>query len=471
MGMLKKIGARMHSGRILAGTVILALVAAGLGLSATGNSPAGLHRAAPPSSAATTPSLKLGPSHGTASSPTPPSSTTTTTTTGVPSTTTTSVASAAGKLAAHATVVTPTTPVTHPTTPTHSTTVTTPVPAPTTTTTTAKPSGATAATQVPASGPVFGISVPDLVGESAATQAAWLADIKSLGLTSVRISAEWSDIQYGGPTSYDWSQLDQAVAAIRADGLSVDMVIGGAPSWAAVSGAAGDSSPQPADPATFGAFAAAVAARYAPEGVQDYEIWNEPNNVIFWQPAPNPAAYTADLVASYQDIKAVDPAAVVITGGLAPETNDGTNINAITFLQDMYADGAKGSFNAVGYHPYSYPALPDTYELWSGWSQMSQTPLSIESVLAANGNASVPLWLTEVGAPTNGPDGVGTAAQAEDLTQAIANAKASSSIGALYIYTYEDSGTDTSTDEDWFGLLTASGAQNPSYAAVAAALK
>jgi hypothetical protein len=472
MGMVKKIGARMHSGRILAGTVILALVAAGLGLSATGNSPAGPRRAAPQTSAATTPSLQLGPSHGSASSPTPPSSTTTTTTTtGVPNTTATSVASAAGKLAAHATAVTPTTPATHPTTPTHSTTVTTPAPAPTTTTTTAKPPAASAATQVPASGPVFGISVPDLVGETAATQAAWLADIKSLGLTSVRISAEWSDIQYGGPTSYDWSQLDQAVAAIRADGLSVDMVIGGAPSWAAVSGAAGDASPQPANPATFGAFAAAVAARYAPEGVQDYEIWNEPNNVIFWQPAPNPAAYTADLVASYQDIKAVDPAAVVITGGLAPETNDGTNINAITFLQDMYADGAKGSFNAVGYHPYSYPALPDTYELWSGWSQMSQTPVSIESVLAANGNASVPLWLTEVGAPTNGPDGVGTAAQAEDLTQAIANAKATSSIGALFIYTYEDSGTDTSTDEDWFGLLTASGAQNPSYAAVAAALK
>ena len=137
----------------------------------------------------------------------------------------------------------------------------------------------------------------------------------------------------------------------------------------------------------------------------------------------------------------------------------------------MYADGAKGYFDAVGYHPYSYPALPDTYETWSGWSQMSQTPVSIQSVMAANGDASVPLWLTEVGAPTSGPDGVGTAAQAEELTQAIANAKASSSIAGLYIYTYEDSGTDTTIDDDWFGLLTASGAEKPSYAAVAAALK
>jgi hypothetical protein len=324
---------------------------------------------------------------------------------------------------------------------------------------------------VPAGGPVFGISVPDLVAQTPAVQAAWLADIKSLGLTSVRIEADWAWVQPDGPSTYDWSGLDPEVAAIRAAGLSVDMIIIGAPSWAAVPSAAGGSSPQPADPATFGTFAAAVAAHYAPQGVRDFEIWNEPNNAIFWQPAPDPAAYTADLIASYHSIKAVDPSAVVITGGLAPETNDGTDINAITFLQDMYADGAKGSFDAVGYHPYSYPALPDTYELWSGWSQMSQTPVSIESVMAANGDAGKPLWLTEVGAPTSGPDGVGTAAQAEDLTQAIANAKASSSIGALFIYTYEDSGTDTTTDEDWFGLVTASGAEKPSYAAVAAALK
>jgi len=315
------------------------------------------------------------------------------------------------------------------------------------------------------------VSVPDLIEQTPATQAAWLAGIKSLGLTSVRIGANWAWIQYGGPTSYDWAALDQEVAAVRAAGLSIDMIIIGAPPWAAVSSVAYDSSPQPADPATFGAFAAAVAARYGPQGVRDYEIWNEPNNIAFWQPTPNPAAYTADLVASYHDIKAVDPSAVVITGGLAPEANDGTNINEVTFLQDMYADGAKGSFDAVGDHPYSYPALPDTYEPWSGWSQMSQTPVSIESVLAANGDSGKPLWLTEVGAPTGGPDNVGTAAQAEELTQAIANAKATSSIAGLYIFTYEDIGTDPSNDGDWFGLVAANGTPKPSYAAVAAALK
>ena len=320
-------------------------------------------------------------------------------------------------------------------------------------------------------GSVIGISIPSLISQTPATQTAWLTNLKSIGITSIRIGAEWAWIQYAGPSTYDWSQIDQEISEVRSAGLTVDLVITGCPPWAAVAGTAGQPSPQPADPMAFAKFAAAVAARYAPVGVTDFEIWNEPNNVAFWQPAPNPAAYTALLRAAYASIKAADPAAFVITGGLAPESDDGTNLNAITFLTDMYADGAKGSFDALGYHPYSYPALPNTFEFWSGWSQMSQTPTSIEGVLSANGDSGKPLWLTEVGAPTSGPGGVGLAAQAEELTQAIADAKATSSVGALYIYTYEDSGSDPTTNEDWFGLLNADGSPKPAFAAVAAALK
>jgi hypothetical protein len=329
----------------------------------------------------------------------------------------------------------------------------------------------TTATDPPATNqPVIGVSLPVLLGEPPATQEAWLANLESIGVTSIRTGADWADISYAGPGTYDWNQLDEEVSLIRAAGMSVDMVITGTPSWEALPGVSGTDIGQPADPAAFGQFAAMVAQRYAPEGVQDYEIWNEPNNTVFWQPAPNPAVYVQVLQASYTDIKAVDPSALVITGGLAPENNASGDINEITFLQDMYADGAEGYFDALGDHPYSYPALPDTYELWSGWSQMDSTPTSLESVMAANGDANKPIWITEVGAPTGGPDSVGTEGQAEELTQAIDNAKDSSWIGAVYLYTYEDSGGDPTTDEDWFGLLNADGSQKPAWTAVAAAI-
>ena len=342
-------------------------------------------------------------------------------------------------------------------------------PAITTTTTSTLP--ATTTTTVPASNrPVIGVSIPNLLTEAPATQAAQLANMKSIGVTSVRIGADWAWISYAGQGTYDWTQLDQEVASVHAAGMSMDMVIMGTPAWAAVAGESGSDVAQPANPSLFGQFAAAVAQRYAPQGVQDFEIWNEPNNTVFWQPAPNPAAYVQILQAADTDIKAVDPGAFVITAGLAPEATQNGDINEVSFLQDMYADGAKGYFDAVGDHPYSYPALPDTYEAWSGWSQMDATPASLESTMAANGDGSKPIWITEVGAPTGGPDSVGTAAQAQELTQAIDNAKSSSWIGALYMYTYEDSGGNPGTDEDWFGLLNADGSAKPAWSAVAAAI-
>jgi hypothetical protein len=252
--------------------------------------------------------------------------------------------------------------------------------------------------------------------------------------------------------------------------MTMDMVIMGTPPWAAVAGESQSAVAQPANPAQFGQFAGAVAARYAPQGVRDFEIWNEPNNIAFWQPAPNPAAYAAILEAAYSDIKSVDPSALVISAGLAPEGNEGGNIAQLTFLQDLYADGAKGSFDAVGYHPYSFPALPNTYELWSAWSQMDATPTSVMSIMTAHGDGNKQIWITEMGAPTGGPDSVGTSGQTEAVSQAVEDAKNTPWIGALYLYTYQDSGGDPTTDEDWFGLLNADGSPKPAWSALASAI-
>jgi len=317
----------------------------------------------------------------------------------------------------------------------------------------------------------FGLSLPTMIGKTAAVQASELAAMKAAGITSVRYDADWSWVQPTGPTRFDWTALDQEVKLARAAGMSVDLIIDGCPPWAALAGTSGDAQPQPASAVQYAAWAAEVAARYAPEGVGIFEIWNEPNNAIFWQPKPNPAAYTADLVAAYSAIKRVDRSAFVISGGLAPEATDGTNISPIDFLKAMYADGAKGHFDALGYHPYSFPALPDTYASWSAWSQMAQTDPSIRSVMTGNGDSGKSIWITEFGAPSSGPGGVGQAAQATAFTQAIAYAKKTSWIGALYIYSWQDDGTDPTNGEDWFGLLTAAGAPKLAYAAVVHAIK
>ena len=311
----------------------------------------------------------------------------------------------------------------------------------------------------------IGVADPALASESASAQAADLAAMKSIGITAVRLDANWSWVQSGGPNSYSWAWLDQAVASARAAGMSVDLIVDGCPQWAAASGAQAPNA-QPASPAAYAQYAATLAARYVPKGVQTFEIGNEPNNVAFWNPAPNPAAYTADLIAAYNAVKKVAPSAVVLSGGLAPETNDGTNIAPITFLQAMYTNGAQGHLDGVGFHPYSFPALPNTYQSWSAWSQMGQTSPSLRSVMTANGDGNKQIYITEVGAPTGGPRGVSETTQATEFTQAIAAAKSTSWIGPMYLYTWRDRSTDTSTSENWFGLLTYAGAQKPAYTAV-----
>jgi exo-beta-1,3-glucanase (GH17 family) len=135
-------------------------------------------------------------------------------------------------------------------------------------------------------------------------------------------------------------------------------------------------------------------------------------------------------------------------------------------VQDMYANGAQGSFDALGDHAYSYPTLPDTYETYSGWSQMNETTPSLRSVMVAHGDGNKQIWITEIGAPSAGPNGVGTAAQAEEVTEAVAGARGSSWIGAMFFYNYEDD----ASNPDYYGLLNADGSPKPAWMALIAAL-
>ncbi len=115
--------------------------------------------------------------------------------------------------------------------------------------------------------------------------------------------------------------------------------------------------------------------------------------------------------------------------------------------------------------------LPGTYENWSGWSQMFETYPSLRSLMIAHGDGRKPIWITEFGAPSNGPLGVGLKGEAAELKQGILAAKATSWIGAIYLYTWSDFGGNPSIDGDWFGLLTSRGRPKPAYAAVVSAIR
>ena len=106
--------------------------------------------------------------------------------------------------------------------------------------------------------------------------------------------------------------------------------------------------------------------------VEAYEIGNEPNTDRFWDNAPpDPGEYVQVLQAAYERIKAVDPAAIVVSAGLAPvgriegtcggwSGNDCDAMDEREYARQMFLLGAGDYFDAFGYHPYGFAYAPET---------------------------------------------------------------------------------------------------------------
>ena len=310
-----------------------------------------------------------------------------------------------------------------------------------------------------------------------------LDDASYIGGNWIRVDLGWDDVQ-PVPGPYSWSRFDRVVAAARVRHLSVLALLAYTPPFARPRGCQGDKC-GPADPAAFAAFAAAAVRRYTPLGVHDWEIWNEPNSVGFWQPAPNPARYARLVRLTAAAIRAVQPTATVILGSMAAGKLTGIGIPAITFLRQLCADGVNRVVNAIGWHPYSYPALPNATNVHNPWNLISADSPSFESVLAQAGTPHLPVWITEYGAPTDGPgppaagpkhppgvfrDWVTPAFQARLARVAIATAQANPNIAALLWYTDEDTPGPTTQRIHFFGLRTARGSPKPALLALRQAI-
>jgi hypothetical protein len=311
---------------------------------------------------------------------------------------------------------------------------------------------------------VFGFSMgAELQYEEPSLLERDLDAIKAAGSRWVRIDIYWAEVQDEGPSSYDWRETDRIVRTITSRGMKVLAVPAYTPSWGRPSGASDKYGPDPDD---YAAFAENTAAHLSKLGVHAYEVWNEPN-IGFWAPKPDPAAYTQLLKAAYPAIKTGDPQSTVLTGGTAPASTRDGNYSPVDFLKKIYAYGGGDSFDAVGHHPYCWPAYPGDDEAWSAWYQMYGTTTSLRSVMVANGDGDKKIWGTEFGAPTNGPpdDRVTEQEQAEMITKAYTLWKTYDWAGPLFTYQGRDLGTDASDRQNWFGLLRHDFSKKPSYTA------
>jgi hypothetical protein len=182
---------------------------------------------------------------------------------------------------------------------------------------------------------------------------------KNGGFTWVKQLFEWRNIERDAKGRFEWNEPDRIVNAAQAHGLKILARLDGYPTWSRSQQVYPDDGP-PDRLSDWTDYVTAIATRYKGR-IAAYEIWNEPNIDREWggQP-PDAAAYVALLKVSYDAIKRVDPAALVITAGLSPTTDTSARARPdATYLREMYAAGLKGSYDLLGVHAAGFRSPPE----------------------------------------------------------------------------------------------------------------
>lgn len=283
-----------------------------------------------------------------------------------------------------------------------------------------------------------------------------LADMTSMGMKRIRISALWNRIESTKGT-YWWNQIDMLVNTAVAAGIQPLVILMGVPNWALSTFETASKGFRP----EWEAFCTAVATRYAGV-VPAYEIWNEPNLDRFWL-GGNVSNFHDVLSRAVTKIKAADPNALVISGGLAPAVNSTGTTEPLDFIGALYAQNALQGVDGIGWHPYSFPELPSGTSDWNTFRKMDE----LKDLIVDNNHAAQ-IWITEIGAPTGGDVGVGEAAQAAIIDDGLNLAAEDPLMGPVFVYTHKDLHLGEADMESWFGIYTSTGAPKPAVATIRA---
>ncbi len=236
---------------------------------------------------------------------------------------------------------------------------------------------------------------------------------------TLRIPILWHQVE-PSPGEYRFAELDDTVRDAAAAGIRVLPFVYGSPPWLSE-----DSAVPPLATASarraWTSFLHELVNRYGPRGelwgdgggglpIRRWQIWNEPNFVLFWRPRPQPAAYARLLRISAQAIRAEDRGARIVTAGVAPVE---TGITPWAFLRRMYrVPGVRSDFDLVGLHPYA------TRVRWVG-----DIVRYVRGVMADGGDRYTPLLVSEIGIASSGryPNGFnkGLRGQASFLRRAL----------------------------------------------------
>ena len=231
------------------------------------------------------------------------------------------------------------------------------------------------------------------------------------GVDAMRFWLAWSTVEFQRDY-YDWTGMDQVVRTGATAGLDLVPYLSGTPEWAAKRDGYECEGFKciPYAPASietryaFAHFALRATERYGPNGqfwiahpeipyhpIRVWQVWNEQNSDSFFAPDPDPALYATLLKTTAGQIRAADPEAEVILGGMWGKRATSDRDQTTRYLRDLYRiPGIETSFDGVAIHPYD-PTAKGVFD-------------SVDDALRVIRRAGddADLWITEIGWASSG---------------------------------------------------------------------
>jgi hypothetical protein len=215
----------------------------------------------------------------------------------------------------------------------------------------------------------FSVSIADLFNVNFASQ---VQALKDSGAGWARIQLDWETIEANDDQPYNWTFYDNKLGAITAVGVRPIVIVDGIPDWADTPPGCPPISDDYLD--EFAEFLTDLVNHYKqpPYLIQHWEIINEPDatgaSPLGSNCWGNVGADYADMLAvAYPAIKAADPQATVLMGGIAYDAFVEYGCPTCPFNR-YFPDDVMGADGDVYLDALNFHYFPDYLLEWEQWN-------------------------------------------------------------------------------------------------------
>ena len=317
-------------------------------------------------------------------------------------------------------------------------------------------------------------------------------EIHNVGASWVRVAVFWGQLQPTEDTVIDWEPVDQGFQRLARLGLHPIVVLRDIPPWAAMEHptlhdhpSCGPVRVEKMD--AYLAFVSELVRRYSgpPYNVKYWEVYNEPDKIHRLYPGVNIGGcfgeiwydeYVRMLRSVYTTIKAVDPQAVIVFGGVAHDwfyyfrTDPSWDYPTDGLFDPYFLDEVIGTrhggdwFDRMNFH--TYYAWRWYWEYYGYGKDVLAKYNYIKEQMATYGYPNKKILITETGMRSYDPDNPGEIseeAQANYVLKLFARILTVMYDEPFIWYTIRDTGPYDVNSSNSHGLIRLDGSHKPAY--------